>query len=381
MFCGQCGGSLRSNVRFCTSCGAPVQREEVLEVIVEKAVVEAKEPPSPDGAMEPSPSEVSATLLATPQPIAEEGETSGETKREGAEQEAARQIIGKNVEYYVFQFNKIQTDGAGNFNQAAFWVGLPHAAYRNVWKQWVSFMKVPFIANICAWALFAIGCVNLALELIMVGGVAGAVACVLSIVWGFRYGKQFNELYFLHVRQVMQREAYKPDPSYARVFVVILVDVVIGWIIGLIISVLLFAGTIPLFLSDYDIYKGYDTSFDETDGSIQVDIGEKSDYQGEFQIVGAWSATEIWDSEYDIRVPAEPTMQFEFYEDGSVCISVEGELFWMDWRVLDVTSPPGTISYGIDDGVGTEVQVIYDTVSDTITLAMDMSTSIEFSRY
>lgn len=133
------------------------------------------------------------------------------------------QIIGKNKEYYLSQFEKIRVGERTKFNWAAFFFGLYHAAYRGVWRKWLSFMKVPLIACIIGTVALGIAFCSGGL-----GSILGALALtqipsLLSFIFAIRYGKRFNRMYMYHVEDQIRQGELTGSVSWKRVLIVVVI--------------------------------------------------------------------------------------------------------------------------------------------------------------
>lgn len=147
-------------------------------------------------------------------------------------QEEKKQIIGKNEEYYLPQLRKIQAGERGRFNWAAFFFGLYHAAYRGVWRHWLSFMKVPLIIGTVALGVSVhngeSGSTLMTMALIQ-------ISSLLSFIFAVRYGKRFNHMYMNYVEQRVAQGRLTDSVSWKRVLIAVVITVAVG--MGICISV------------------------------------------------------------------------------------------------------------------------------------------------
>jgi hypothetical protein len=141
-----------------------------------------------------------------------------------------KEIIGKKAEYYQAQFEAIASGKKGKIKWASVILGLIHAAYRNVWKEWLLGPGIPLIVAAVAgaaggFAVIATGNYELLLPIGAIMGLAHVIGLILQIWFGCR----FNQIYSKHVDEKIRKKNYKPDPSVLRA---ILVSVIFAGIIG-----------------------------------------------------------------------------------------------------------------------------------------------------
>lgn len=183
MFCHNCGAQLPENAAFCPNCG-----QKITPISQPVSIQKPEAPPS-----EPVDAPVDSTDAPneTPQPDPQPGpQTDNTVPPSGTVTEA--EVIGSNAAYYQAQFQKIRAGEKGNFNVAAFFLTLYHAAYRGPWKEWLKFMAIPLISTIAAFACSLIGAASSLLGVIVAGTVLYVVTSIVTIIWAIRYGFAFN---------------------------------------------------------------------------------------------------------------------------------------------------------------------------------------------
>lgn len=193
MFCKYCGKELKDGSRFCVHCGARLEEEAA-------AAVEA------------------------------------EVQQEDiGEEEKLRKIIGKHADDYLAKFADLRSGGKDRMNWASFFLSLIHAAYRNVWKDWLKALKWPLLmeavclvlAGICFLANPVVG-----MFLMLPVWIGSMWMLVMQIL----FAKRFNRVYMRHVEQKLGRGDINPDPSGKRVIVVWLVYAAVYLVISLMFS-------------------------------------------------------------------------------------------------------------------------------------------------
>ena len=206
-FCTQCGAKMPKEARFCTSCGSAFKLEEA------------------NKAVEPKKTETVQSVSALVQPTA-------------AMDDKERVIIRNNTEYYQRQFEDIRRGGKGKMNWASFFLNLYHAAYRNVWKEWLKdtgkFMFAAY-AVMAAGSLIFLGLcfftdLVAAGRMIFFAGLGiGGVLGVIYVVKQILFSMKFNKVYLDHVEKKKQAGDSSSDPSVGRaVLVVVVMSVITG---------------------------------------------------------------------------------------------------------------------------------------------------------
>lgn len=256
MFCHNCGAQLPENAAFCPNCG-----QKITPISQPVSIQKPEAPPS-----EPVDAPVDSTDAPneTPQPDPQPGpQTDNTVPPSGTVTEA--EIIGKDAAYYQAQFQKIRAGEKGNFNIAAFFLTLYHAAYRGPWKEWLKFMAIPLIGYIAAFACSLIGAASSLLGIIVAGTVLYVVTSIVTIIWAIRYGFAFNKIYLTYV----EKQQYAPHPvcgtSSKRVVLSLLAVFVVSLVLSL-LSVFIAAPSMGSLWGLGDAYS-QDTSNSETSES------------------------------------------------------------------------------------------------------------------
>lgn len=266
MFCHNCGAQLPENAAFCPNCG-----QKITPISQPVSIQKPESPPS-----EPVDAPVDPTDAPneTPQPDPQPGpQTDNTVPPSGTVTEA--EVIGSNAAYYQAQFQKIRAGEKGNFNVAAFFLTLYHAAYRGPWKEWLKFMAIPLIGDAVSVVCLLIGSTSLSLALISVGTVLYAVSSVISLIWIIRYGFAFNKLYLNYVEKQLHTEQPTLGTSGKRLGISIAVVAAIS--IALTINSTAFAFSMFDDLSDdYDDSYYYDDSYDFSQDTTEYETTEST---------------------------------------------------------------------------------------------------------
>ena len=214
MFCQNCGAQLPENAAFCPSCG-----QKITPISQPVSIQKAEAPPDPQPGPQPG---------NTVPPF-------------GTVTEA--EIIGKNAAYYQAQFQKIRAGEKGNFNVAAFFLSIFHAAYRGPWREWLEFMSIPlrgYVAAItCLWISMALPYSSPSVDpliyyvLGMVGSILSIIFCIWWIISSIRYGFVFNNLYRIYVEKQLRAEKPRCGTSTLRTVLSILAVLAVSVIVSI----------------------------------------------------------------------------------------------------------------------------------------------------
>ncbi len=265
MFCTNCGKEIKDGSIFCAYCGTKVEKDakDATKQFEEKKV-----------ALKP---EIVVSSV-------EKDWTNTKT-----DIEKIKQIIGKNTNYYLRQFESIHQTGKGKFNWAAFFLGVFHVGYRNNWKGWWKAMRLPVL---CALGSGTLGGIisffhwTIGMILLFVMEVFLLWMGIAQILYAFH----FNKIYMQHVEQKVSENELKTDPSIGRGILFFFGFSAIGtivvriYIVGMLFSV--FSGNAiddwNTNIEDYNIEDymedfEYDESYDLTE-YLPEDIRNDADF-------------------------------------------------------------------------------------------------------
>ena len=271
MFCHNCGAQLPENAAFCPSCGQKITPTSQ-PVSIQKPETPLSEPV--DAPVEPTgtPNEVPQS---DPQPAPQTDNTAPPS---GTVTEA--EVIGSNAAYYQAQFQKIRAGEKGNFNIAAFFLSIFHAAYRGPWREWLHFMRIPLICYAVSVVCLFIGSILFistwfCLPFIIVGVILYIASLITGLIRGIRYGFAFNELYLKYVEK--QRYAEQPALGTSGKRLGISIAIVAAISIALSIA----STTYGLYLlndlfDDYDDSYYYDDSYDFSQDTTEYETTEST---------------------------------------------------------------------------------------------------------
>ena len=271
MFCHNCGAQLPENAAFCPNCG-----QKITPISQPVSIQKPEAPPS-----EPVDAPVDSTDAPneTPQPDPQPGpQTDNTVPPSGTVTEA--EVIGSNAAYYQAQFQKIRAGEKGNFNIAAFFLSIFHAAYRGPWREWLHFMRIPLICYAVSVVCLFIGSILFistwfCLPFIIVGVILYIASLITGLIRGIRYGFAFNELYLKYVEK--QRYAEQPALGTSGKRLGISIAIVAAISIALSIA----STTYGLYLlndlfDDYDDSYYYDDSYDFSQDTTEYETTEST---------------------------------------------------------------------------------------------------------
>ncbi len=187
MVCGKCGKKLPSDSFFCRFCGAKVDVSE--QEKWDDASVDIR-PRSDNG-------------------------TAGK-------EDIMRRIIGKNADYYLTQFGRLQEREKNKINWASFFLSIYHASYRGVWKEWLNEMKLPLIASLLGSVVMFVSGVFASLEAMMAVSSLVFIIEIWLIAKNILTAKRFNRIYMAHIENKISCNDQTPDPSGKRALFAIL---------------------------------------------------------------------------------------------------------------------------------------------------------------
>ena len=251
MFCQNCGAQLPENAAFCPSCG-----QKITPISQPVSIQKAEAPPDPQPGPQPG---------NTVPPF-------------GTVTEA--EIIGKNAAYYQAQFQKIRAGEKGNFNVAAFFLSIFHAAYRGPWREWLHFMRIPLICYAVSVVCLFIGAALFVstwfcLPFIIIGVILYIASSIMGLIRGIRYASTFNKLYLNYVEKQMYAEKPTLGTSGKRLGISIAIVAAISIVLSI------SSTTYALYLlndlfDDYDDSYYYDDSYDYSQDTSEYETTEST---------------------------------------------------------------------------------------------------------
>lgn len=241
-YCTRCGAKMPIQSKFCTACGAPFDS--------------------------------AGNVIKTEQykdPARANNQALGNS---------VQQIISKNTGYYIPQFEQIKNGNKSKINWASFFLGLVHASYRNVWKEWFKDTGKFFAAEYIAIIIGSIGCFicfmtgNIAAGgiLFVVSLVAAFILGIIYVIKGILFSVKFNKVYLKHVEKKAGAGDYSGDPSVGRALIISVIFSVITGIVA-------FAATSAFGLA---MLSGIEMTSEYEDEEIYDDYEDINNYSSEY---------------------------------------------------------------------------------------------------
>lgn len=205
MKCKKCGYELEKNEKFCPSCGERVELKKVCPACGTELEENIKFCPACGKRIEEKNIRI---------------ETEKESTAKLNVSEA--QIIGKNNQYYEKQFQNMRNGEKCKLNWASLFLGIFHAAYRGVWKEWLKKPGLPLIIGIATSIIGGIAQLFSGSFTIMAitTGIVG-ISSVISGIMQILYAFQFNKVYMKHVEEKVGKGDSRVDTSIGRAIAVI----------------------------------------------------------------------------------------------------------------------------------------------------------------
>lgn len=241
MFCTNCGQKIPDGAAFCPNCGAKVSAPE--------APGPAFSPPT-DSASPAAESHPPKTPQATGSPL--------------------EAIVGKNVPYYMAEFQKIDAGQKTCFNWAGFFIGPYLCLYRHCFTLFKKYYLLNYILFFAGTLLEVIGLPTFSLTLIILGIVLLLAAGVLTLVNSIRLGKNLNREYYHHCQQQLAKPegARKTGVSIKNVLVFVLVLVLVYG----------FCSILMMPSSAEEIREGYNDEAARIDAEREAASGNDADF-------------------------------------------------------------------------------------------------------
>lgn len=212
MFCPNCGQQLLDTAKFCGNCGSKIN-----DVI--------------------SPSFPKISPLSTESSIRQDAPPNTN---------AIDTIITKNIEYYSNQFHAIETGNKAKLNWASFFLSYFHAAYRSMWREWLTYTRLPLIATAVSTLLVSWGISSFLssfnFTVIIIGAIISLISYIFTFTKGILYARDFNKLYKHHVEKKISQNNLTSDISLKNALITLVIALVIsGLLTGLISTSLTFS--------------------------------------------------------------------------------------------------------------------------------------------
>lgn len=251
MYCKKCGTELSEQAEFCGKCGAPTKASasQNSSDFFEQASGAAKS--GMDG-IKKGASKINERLTTegvdeatgkTREAWLKFVDVSQETKSDfaGNRDEVAR-LLGNtgSQAYYLQEFEKTKQKQPTRFNFAAFFLGIYHAAYRNMWREWLFIQKYTILAAVVSVVLSLVATVTFSGFFMGLSSLVQLVTFVVGIIASLKVGKTFNNMYMHRIDDMLQDKIARVEGvSVGRALIPVGVLLVIAILIGALTSALI----------------------------------------------------------------------------------------------------------------------------------------------
>lgn len=316
-FCTKCGKPLVPDSKFCMYCGTPVNGESKEIVSQESEVEEVKESKKVESAAEIAEVKSSQEQAAvSPQNIEEpnhsfERETAtipaaeviSEKEHEAEKQESMaatevwhqeedftgkesaklEDVIGKNADYYMAEFRKIDAGEKTKFNWAAFFLVFAFCFYRKCGHLAKKYFLIPVILTLLTAPIYAIGMATFEFSLYTVASVVGTVGGIWIFVNAIRMGKTFNAKYYEHLQRVTEmKDEKRYGTSMKNAVISVVVYIVLTAVISSVSTSIGIAALGKAFSSETEHEAEAVTADLEKDSNDYVGDADLASFQGKW---------------------------------------------------------------------------------------------------
>lgn len=132
-------------------------------------------------------------------------------------------ILGAHSLYYMQSFQRILSSGQCNINWMSLIFGIAHAAYKNVWREWLIAMKYPVVAYLGCQVLTILAWIaELSTSALILSGLSSLLAFWIFI-WQIRIAMRFDKIYLIHVEDKIAANDQTPDDNGGRMALIVFV--------------------------------------------------------------------------------------------------------------------------------------------------------------
>ena len=214
MFCSNCGQEIPEDSLFCPSCGEQVSQSTPAS----SAFTQSDQTPQPQPAPTPVSLQKNTGNLFNEDHYIDEPKLSQIDFNNPKTLAALHQIMGNGYDYYLARFRQIQTYGDISYNWYSLFLGIFHAGFRNVWREWLDKMKWGILIYVILLLLPRILFKNsVPVWLAMI--VSLPLTITASLLW-FTFlavvAGSFDRIYMRHVQKKLLTNDFSRDESFER---------------------------------------------------------------------------------------------------------------------------------------------------------------------
>lgn len=186
MFCQKCGTQSLEGTTFCQKCGTKLAVNEATQQITESPTPSV----TPESTM-PSYSQASATPVATVTQTSDDYFLQSGTQ---SNNDILRTLIGKNSDYYIEQFAKIDS-GKKSFNKCALFFAPILLLYRKQFSYFSKMLLPVYALLIIQFLLTGYATATFSFELMSVVPITSVIIGAYALITAIICGKGFNKRY------------------------------------------------------------------------------------------------------------------------------------------------------------------------------------------
>ena len=231
MFCSNCGQEIPEDSLFCPSCGEQVSQSTPAS----SAFTQSDQTPQPQPAPTPVSPQKNTGNLFNEDHYIDEPKLSQIDFNNPTTLAALHQIMGNGYDYYLPRFRQIQTYGDISYNWYSFFLGIFHAGFRNVWREWLDKMKWGILVYIILLLLPRIlfqSSIPVVTKIISFPFTI--IATSLWITFQAVVAGSFDRMYMRHVQKKLLTNDFSPDENFKQCCIV----GIVYWIISSFISII-----------------------------------------------------------------------------------------------------------------------------------------------
>lgn len=234
MFCQKCGAELNADSKFCGKCGEPTTPEVKASQNTSTDTTQsantsssqntnqgASQGANQNGARSTMPS-MGGLMKETVDPITGEVKEPLIKKVDMTEKiesdflsdrEQIKQMIGNTggTAYYMQEFENMQSGIKSRFNIASFFLGVYHAAYRNMWREWLGVHLSTIILFAATEIVGLLGVMTFSIGLGSLTTLLWAVTSIVGIVNSVRMAQNFNLMYMHRLNDMRNGKLERTD--------------------------------------------------------------------------------------------------------------------------------------------------------------------------
>lgn len=190
MFCQKCGSKIADDAAFCSKCGVSIMRDESREQAPIGTVTVSVVPPTQTLVI---PAKTDASEAASAAVIAAENDD---------DRKLLKILIGKNSDYYLKQFDKIDR-GERSFNWCALFFAPILLLYRKQISYFLKLLLPVYALSFVLMLVVSYGVATFNFSLISAAPIFGLIFAAYTIAMSIICGKGFNKHYKTHLNNVI----------------------------------------------------------------------------------------------------------------------------------------------------------------------------------